>query len=54
MTRTREVTRSQTGQDGLLFLPAGEVVLRDEAAKTERTVAVTAFELGACPVTRER
>ncbi|ALM38023.1 formylglycine-generating enzyme family protein [Streptomyces albidoflavus] len=54
MTRTREVTRSHTGQDGLLFVPAGEVVLRDEAAKTERTVAVAAFELGACPVTRER
>ena len=35
-------------------MPAGEVVLRDEAAKTERTVAVAAFELGACPVTRER
>ncbi|ESQ06694.1 Hypothetical protein B590_05994 [Streptomyces sp. PVA_94-07] len=35
-------------------MPAGEVVLRDEAAKTERTVAVDAFELGACPVTRER
>ncbi|MBP3077106.1 hypothetical protein WP39_05255 [Streptomyces sp. 604F] len=38
----------------MLAVPAGEVVLRDEAAKTERTVAVDAFELGACPVTRER
>ncbi|ESQ00567.1 Hypothetical protein B591_05899 [Streptomyces sp. GBA 94-10 4N24] len=37
-----------------MAVPAGEVVLRDEAAKTERTVAVDAFELGACPVTRER
>ncbi|MHC8563797.1 formylglycine-generating enzyme family protein [Streptomyces albidoflavus] len=54
MTSTREVTRSQAGQDRLLAAPAGEVVLRDEAAKTERTVAVDAFELGACPVTRER
>ncbi|MER7782650.1 formylglycine-generating enzyme family protein [Streptomyces sp. ZG43] len=54
MTSTREVTRSQAGQDRLLAVPAGEVVLRDEAAKTERTVAVDAFELGACPVTRER
>ncbi|MGA4859546.1 formylglycine-generating enzyme family protein [Streptomyces koyangensis] len=54
MTSTREVTRSQAGQDRLLSVPAGEVVLRDEAAKTERTVAVAAFELGTCPVTRER
>ncbi|QHV87916.1 SUMF1/EgtB/PvdO family nonheme iron enzyme [Streptomyces sp. 604F] len=54
MTSTREVTRFQAGQDRLLAVPAGEVVLRDEAAKTERTVAVDAFELGACPVTRER
>ncbi|MGW9409587.1 formylglycine-generating enzyme family protein [Streptomyces diastaticus] len=54
MTSTREVTRSLAARDQLLPVPAGEVTLRDEAAKTERTVAVAAFELGAYPVTRER
>ncbi|MBL3804022.1 MULTISPECIES: formylglycine-generating enzyme family protein [Streptomyces] len=54
MTSTREVTRSLAARGQLLPVPAGEVTLRDEAAKTERTVAVAAFELGAYPVTRER
>ncbi|WP_174549493.1 formylglycine-generating enzyme family protein [Nocardiopsis trehalosi] len=36
----------------LLPIPAGEVVLRDERARTERTAAVAAFRLSAVPVTR--
>ncbi|MFD5026320.1 formylglycine-generating enzyme family protein [Streptomyces sp. NPDC058373] len=54
MTSTREETRPVADLDRLLPLPAGEVLLRDEAARTERAVAVPAFELASCPVTRER
>lgn len=54
MTSVRDVTRPLADLDRLLPLPAGEVVLRDEAAKSRRTVPVAAFELASCPVTRER
>ncbi|MFG3254812.1 formylglycine-generating enzyme family protein [Streptomyces sp. NPDC048172] len=36
----------------MIEIPGGEIVLRDESAKTDRRAAVRPFRIAACPVTR--
>ncbi|KOT32293.1 hypothetical protein ADK47_27635 [Streptomyces rimosus subsp. rimosus] len=53
MVTSSDTTTPRLTAGPLTAIPAGEVVLRDEAAKTDRRAEVAAFRLAPYPVTRE-